>query len=332
MLNKTIIVLQNTTYHFETGLSLYSSLANAGADVYMHRCCRNIFKQEKFLENLNVKIASDEDLKRADCGVVVSAYPNPQVLISESVPNEKDESILGFGEKLLYVAHRFMNKEDYESDESPIKIHNSVCLSPLGGGVGLDYLFPVDMPVVPIKNPLGDLMKFSVQSHFHLRNRNISEWINSFCNMSPRAIRVNFIGNNVHYAHQMLSRDRNNKKFFSKINEELFYHLMNCETHFIMPLIDGLTKGGAYIKERFSSNFNLAFALEKPVFCHEVFREIYGTPGFYYDDENVLEVAEKMFSMTEDDYGSMVDQYKLIKEEKRNHNKKVLTYKISNLC
>lgn len=327
MREKTLVVIQNTEYHFETAMSVYKSLEDAGADVYIHRCCKDVFGQEDFVKKIGMKIANYDVLRTASCGFVVSAYPNPNVSPDNAVPNVNDPSIKIFGERIVYLSHRFSSEADYVSEESPVKRHNSLCLSPLSEKIGMDYFSPIDMPFKPELKEFYLPILFSIQGHFKLRNRLIRSWIASLDSGSGRAV-INMIGSN---AWQMSIRYGGipNFRFFSDMNEELFYRYLNHETHFIMPLIDPVIKNGTYVRERYSSNFNQAFAMEKPVICHEHFREIYGIPGIYYNDSNTKDVPEKIFSMTPKAYKSMVGQFSEVKAVLRDRNSKVLSDKVA---
>jgi hypothetical protein len=224
------------------------------------------------------------------------------------------------------VTHRFGSAEDYRSGDSPVKSYNSVCLSPLGSRIGLDYIFPIDMPVKPQINDLSRPVHLTVQGHFNLRHRDTADWLRGLDDGTSR-VALNFMGGNAWKV--SISFKEKHFKFFSDLSESVFYYLMNFKTHFILPLIDGEVKSGTYIKERYSSNFNQAFALEKPVFCHEIFKDIYGVPGIYYNHSNVREASERIFSMTDGEYRDMLGSFRDIKAVHRSHNNAVLAAKVA---
>lgn len=324
---KKIIVLHNTYYHFETALSIYKSLEDAGAEVLIRQLCNNSYGQKRFMELLNMRTATDIDLEEASCAFVVSAYPNPHVKRPDAVPEKEHPSMKMFVDRLVYISHRFGSCSDYNSDQSPVRPHNTVCLSPLSEKIGIDYISPIDMPIRPKMVPFEKPVKFTIQGHFELNNRTIQKWVLSMEDGSDRS-NVTLLGGLLK-GDIMMYRNQKNTFFFPNQQETPFYKILNRHTNFILPLIDGSMKDGTYIKERFSSNFNQAFALEKPVLCHEVFREIYGTPGLYYNDQNQAEVAERIFEMNQDDYKSLVSEFKAVKRPMREHNTRVLAAKVA---
>jgi hypothetical protein len=327
---KKIVVLQNTDYHFETALSIYKSLEDAGAEVFIHQICKDRFGQAEFLDSLGMKKASPSDLREASCAFVISAYPNPQVKFENALPYGNDPAIRMFGNRIVYISHRFGSADDYKTNRSPVKTHNSLCLSPLSARVGVDHINLIDMPIKPARKPLGRPIDFVVQGHFELKNRSVPEWFLAMDDGSGRA-RFIFLGG---FARPMLPSKIEGKDivFLENQSESSFYETLNKRANFIATMIDGSIKKGTYVKERFSSNFNQAFAMEKPIICHEDFKNIYGVPGFYYNDENHQEVVEKLFSMTQKDYDSMVDEFAEAKKPRREHNNRILSVKVEAVC
>lgn len=327
---KKIVVLQNTSYHFETGLSVYKSLEDAGADVFIHHLCQERFEQASFLKHLGVKQAQQSDLEEAACGFVVSAYPTPHITIPDVVPMGSHPSMKLFRKRLVYISHRFGRAEDYNKSESPVRPHNCVCLSPLSSRIGVDHFYPIDMPIKPERMSFVSPLQLVVQGHFDHKNRNIPDWVYSLEEKSKKAS-VIFLGG---LSPPKPSSEMKKKGFLCLPNQsELsFYKLLNGHTHFIFAMIDRTIKNGTYLRERFSSNFNIAFALEKPLVCHEDFKEIYGAPGLYYNDDNMKEVIERLFGMNQADYDSMVAEFEVAKKPRREHNNRVLTDKVEAVC
>lgn len=328
---KKIIVLQNTNYHFETALSVYKSLEDAGADVFIHQFFQDDrFGQDSFLKHLGVKQAQQSDLEEAACGFVVSAYPNPHVTIPNAVPLNGHQSIQLFGKRLVYISHRFGKTDDYNNRASPVRAHNCVCLSPLSSKIGIDHIYPIDMPIKPERRPFARPLQLVIQGHFELKSRNMPDWLQSLDDGSKRAGVVLLGGLSTP---ELISEIKKKRFVYLPNQSEIsFYRLLNRNTNFIFTMIDGAMKNRTYIRERFSSNFNQAFALEKPIVCHEAFKGIYGTPGLYYNDNNIKEVIERLFGMNQADYDSMVAEFEVAKKPRREHNNRVLTAKVEAVC
>ena len=328
-----IIVLQNTRYHFETALSVYKSLENMGVEPYLHQCHgqKDITGQLEFVSSLGMRIASEQNMESARCAFVVSAYPNPHGILKEWIPCGGDPSIERFGKRIVYISHRFTSSKDYDFNGGPVRRHNSICLSPLSSRIGVDYMWPVDMPIKPEMRPLYRPVQFTVQGRLELANRLTPDWMFAMEDGSNRAW-IRFLGGK--YEEYALPADTKtrNLMFLPSQSESSFYKNINKETNFLMPMIDRKIKDGMYEKDRFSSTFNHAFAMEKPVFCHIDFKGVYGVPGVYYDDENASEMAEKIFRMTREDYESMTREFSTAKRLRRNHNARIIRSKIEAVC
>jgi hypothetical protein len=334
LIDKPIIVIQNTSYHFETALSIYQSLSSMGLSVYFYRCADNVFDQESFLKDINVNIASEDTIKKALCGFVVSAYQNPQAAISNPIPNSNDLIFEQLKNKLIYISHRFKNESDYTQVQNSITKENSICLSPIAGNLGLDYFHPIEMPLKEKYVKIHRLTKLTVQSHFNLKGRTFrlvlkilrSQKIRKYKNL----FKINFLGTK-----PMSILDKFEENLFKNINqydglqEKNFYNVINSNTNFLMCLIDDKIKNQTYFKERYSSNFNHALAFNKPVFCHECFENIYKIPGIYYNNDNLIEKFEELLNLNEENYLILFKKFDLVKKEKKEHNDFILSKKIS---
>ena len=328
-----VIVLQNTRYHFETALSVYKSLEDMGVVSYLHQCYKkeDITRQLEFANSLNMRLASEQDMESARCAFVVSAYPNPHGNRKEWIPGGSHPSIKRFGRRIVYISHRFGSSADYDFNGGPVRRHNALCLSALSSRIGVDYMYPVDMPIKPEMRPLVRPVQFTVQGRLEQKNRLTPDWMFAMEDGSNRAwIRV--LGGKYDESEIPVGMKTRNLMFLPNQSESSFYKNINKETNFLMPMIDRKIKNGIYEQDRFSSTFNHAFAMKKPVFCHTDFKEVYGVPGVYYDDENALEMAEKIFRMTREDYDSITREFSTAKRPRRKHNKRILRSKIEAVC
>jgi hypothetical protein len=116
-------------------------------------------------------------------------------------------------------------------------------------------------------------------------------------------------------------------KYLSNLNEINFYDAINNQK-FILAMIDDKIKGGTYIKQRFSTNFLHASALEKPIFCHEIFKEIYEIPGIYYNEKNIYEKFQELINLSETKYYELVKQFTSLKRKYHFYNDYILLKKI----
>ena len=120
-------------------------------------------------------------------------------------------------------------------------------------------------------------------------------------------------------------------RMFSNLSEEKFYDVINKETNFIFAAIEHKTKDKTYLDERYSSNFNQSLILNKPIICNDYFKNIYKIPGFYYNEDNYRKVFSDIFSLSQNDYCKLIDQFDFVKKEMMDHNKDVIEKKLSNL-
>lgn len=331
--DKPIIIIQNTNYHFETALSIYQSLRSLNLNVYVYRCEKDKFSQDKFLQQQNVSVADQSILETACCGFVVSAYPNPNVDKNNSIPNYGDKVFDLLKNKLIFISHRFKNESDYTNNKFYINKKNSICLSPLSQNIGLDYFNPIEMPIEPKFVKINGLLKLSTQSHFELNNRDdtlVDNLLKIIRNKKNKIIKLNFLGTKAreHYAglnfHQYKFIN-----YYENLKENYFYKFLNNLTNFLVLGIDDKIKNGTYSNERYSSNFNQAFALNKPIFCHEFFKDIYKVPGIYYNENNFYQKAQELLNIKEDRYLEIVKSFVDVKKTHKEHNDKILTKKIS---
>ena len=328
--NKPIIVIQNTSYHFEITLSIYQSHFSMGLNVYLCCCAPNRFDQSNFLKEINVRLADEEIVKEACCGFVVSAYPNPQISISDPIPNSRYQIFKELNDKLIYISHRFKNESDYVQNVNPITKKNSICLSPIAEKIGLDYFNPIEMPIKEQNVKINNVFKLTAQHHFNLNGRDIGVISEILSNVKKDSFKVNLLGTK---ANNIL--DKFEKNISSKISaheglsEKKFYDIINLNTNFLLCLIDNKTSNQTYIDERYSTNFNQSASFNKPVFCHEYFEEIYEIPGIYYNNKNIIEKFEELLSLSEVEYSSLVAKFDSFKKKKKEHNNKVLNEKIS---
>lgn len=315
-----ILIIQNTFYHFETTISLYSSLKRLNPlDLKIIQITNNHTDQVSFLNKYNISyIHNHAEMNQFgyDIAFVVSAYPNPHVGLNNSVP-EIDHPIIHFYKnKTIYVCHRFNNEQDYLLNPI-IKKYNSLSLSPLSQKIGLDFFYPIEYDIA---TNLQYQNIFCIQGHFELKNRKFHE---SIFNCNDR-FELNIIGTTID---NLIRNHCGNHKYFHNLNEIDFYNVLNhCK--FLFPMIDDEIKSSTYIKQRFSSNFNHAMALEKPIFAHESFENVYEIPGIYYNDTNIDHKFEEVINISNDTYINLINQFSLIKNKYKIHNVNILSKKI----
>jgi len=303
-----------------------------GFDVVLYRCenakAQDCFDQESFIKKYEIKIAALDDISRRRIGIVVSTYPSS--ITDDVLPNQEDK-IFSFLDKFLYTSHRFNNPQDYSSF---INKENSFCLSPLSSSLQVDHIWLLDSVVKPKLVFDKDLLRLTIQGHFELRNRCL-DGLGLIDQQSKKILAFNIFGTNTRNFFLDLGKVRNVKNkavfMYEGLSETDFYETVNDSTTFLIPAIDGRIKDGTYLKDRYSSNFNLAYALEKPIFAHEVFRDIYKVPGFYYEDHNMLDRLDVISRVKEEEYTSLVKSFTPLKEQHRKHNAEVVLRKIMSL-
>lgn len=332
--NKPIIVIQNVDYHFETVISIYQSLTNMGLSPYVYRCTEDKFGQEKFMLDHNINVATDEITKEACCGFLTSTYPNPKVVGCDAIPNFDNKIFDVIKNKIIYICHRFKKENDYLDNIFGVNKDNSLCLSPLAQNIGLDYFHPLEMPIEPFAATVDGYLKLTVQAHFQLNNRDYPTILNLLESIkNKKNIRLQFLGTNLDKLKTAAKKTPSKAVlFYDNLKENYFYRILNNYTNFIICCINDKMKEETYSKERYSSNFNHALALEKPIFCHEYFQEIYRLPGIYYNENNLQNKIDEMINIKEKEYVKLVENYKNLKQEYRNHNYNVITKKINYVC
>lgn len=331
MNSKIIVLIQNTHYHFETLISLYQLLKNLGYDAYIHRIIKNHFQQEEFLKFYDVKTSNKEILSNASCAFVVSAYPNPNVNLQDAVPNAEDWIFEHFKNRLIYISHRFKNKKDYEN--KALNKKNCLCLSPLSKKIGIDYINLTDSVVEPIFNPIDSIIKIGIQGHFHLANRDFDIINSAHLNYldSKQKFLFNFIGTNSTQAvsKKIIKKEDLNIKTYQYIPELKFYDYLNSN-HWLLSLLTPNLNNRTYSLERFSSNFNQALSLEKPIICHKKFKSIYRIPGLYYENEKTI--LRDIEAISNEGYLRLVKEIRALKLELMKHNNFIIEQKIHYVC
>ena len=309
----SILVIQNTWYHFETTLSVYQLLLDAGYTPYIYQCYPepDVFHQADFIRRFNLNVSTPEILAAITAGVLVTAYPYDGAPTDRTLPNWDDPvtQALWKANRLLFISHRFGSAAEYQNPASPITLKNSLCLSPLAQRIGADYVLFMSTPIAPKKVKFGAPLIVTVQAHFTKQFRAFQKVIGSAGMWKPKEVIVQCVGNRAEglktdpaTAHPCLGT-------YTNVTETEFYSILNTRTHFIAPLIDPDIQNATYSRERYSSNFNMAWAFEKPVFCHEWFRDVYELPGIYYTYENIAEKHRELVTLSADDYEKMLQDF-----------------------
>ena len=172
------------------------------------------------------------------------------------------------------------------------------------------------MPVPTYETPWQSPVRFTVQAHFGRGRRSLSWLHNALEHADTSNLLFQFVGTT---ALETTNRILHVKPYIiaeSYLSESSFYSFLNTQTHFLFPLIDATLHTGSYIRESYSSNFNLAWALEKPLFCNECFKDIYGVPGVYYNSDNFAEKLAAVKNLEARGYQQLVAT---LKEQKAHH-------------
>lgn len=316
-----ILIIQNTWYHFETTISLYSSLLRLNpSQISIVQLDANYTEQENFLKQYNIPYLYfyDINIYNYDIAFIVSAYPNPFVSLENSIPLFDHPICNHYKNKIIFVSHRFNNYTDFTKHQY-INSNNSISLSKLSKKINIDYWYPIEYPIksnYQIKN------NYCVQGHFEFNNRSLPPII---INNQSNSFILSIIGTT-------LSKTEKNPQniYKSNLKEIDFYDHLNNQK-FILAMIDDRIRNGTYIKERFSSNFNHCAALNKPIFCHEIFQDIYEIPGIYYNNHNINNKFEDLINISNEDYNKLIDFFEPFKIKYQAHNTEILSQKISNV-
>lgn len=320
MTNKTILIIQNTNYHFETTVSLYSSLLRLNpAKLSIVKIPNIDISQKEFTDKYRINTIShvDSSVYNYDVAFIVSAYPNPHVTIQNSIPLINHRICQYYKKSCIFLCHRFNRASDFRN-HTLINLQNSLSLSRLSTKIGLDYWYPTEYPVTPFYQTKNN---YCIQGHFELNNRVILPEIMNYNDK----FQLSMIGANADDVIQ-----QSHTKCLSNLSEIDFYNAINNQK-FILAMIDDKIKNGTYIKQRFSTNFLHACALEKPIFCHQIFKEIYEIPGVYYDDINIYEKFQELINLSEDKYYQLVNQFVSLKTRYNFHNDNILRQKINTI-
>jgi hypothetical protein len=316
-----VLIIQNTSYHFEVVLSLYASLLRLGFDTLdVIQTGPNNTEQENFLLQNNVSlITSDSDLSNYHVAFIISVYPSVLTKRKKSIPDFESRIIQHFIKRRnnINICHRFGCPRDFNGYYITKK--NTLFLSMLAKLSNLDFFCPVESIVKPKLYESSGLVLSCVQGNFHLKNRTIKEEILNKFFLNSKII---FMGNSLSEVNKISSND-----YYEKLNEVEFYEKLNS-VKFLLCMIDDKIKEASYVKNRFSTNFQHAVSLEKPIFCHEVFKPIYDIPGIYYNDFNINDKFEQLISISCNDYLKLVDDIKDYKNKYINHNNSILIQKI----
>lgn len=321
MNNLNILIIQNTHYHFETTISLYSSLLKLNPNKLTvvkidndYTDQRTFFKKHK----IDTHKYYDHSMFRYDIAFIISAYPNPYVGLWNSIPSIDNPICQYYKNNCVFICHRFDRSSDFKSHPF-ITPNNSLSLSKLSLNLGLDYWYPIEYPIEPQYQTQNN---YCIQGHFEFDNRRI---FSDIINNSANNFQLSIIGTTT----DKVVSSKNNH-YLSNLNEIDFYNALNNQK-FILAMIDDEIRDGTYIKQRFSSNFNHAAALNKPIFCHEIFKEIYEIPGVYYNNDNVYEKFQELISMPETQYSELVDSFKPFKDKYHQYNTQILSKKIQSV-
>ncbi len=328
--NNPVIIIQNTSYHFETTICLYQVLKNLGYNPYIYRYISDDFDQANFISKYQLNIATSEIISDAICGFVVSAYPNPLVSIVNAIPNDNNIIFDIFKDRLIYICHRFSDDKDYTNNKF-INTINSLSLSPLSNKINVDHINLTHSPVTPNIPTIDNRLGITIQGHFELRGRDSSLFydlfIKNYANYKDK-IYINILGTNT--SKFAWANIPEYIYHYSNMSEIDFYDVLNNKTHWIMSSLDDKTNKGTYTYQRYSSNFIHSLTLQKPIICHQFFDQIYNLPGVYYDGACSSSIIDKILEVHESQsYNDMIEYIKVLKNKFDIHNKTIIDKKLS---
>lgn len=329
-----IIIIQNTAYHFEVTISLYSTLNQMGYDTLLYICKKvaekNQYMQQEFIEAYNIKTVDIQDIYPEDSiGLVVSAYPYCNRI--DVVPNVDDNifSILRTT-NLFFICHRLKKQNDNNNANQSIAItpDNSIYLTPLASSIGNDYIWLTDCPVQPEYDTTLEFSRLTIQGDFVFQHRD-PVFINQLMTTSyNKKINWKIIGNKSKKFVTKYLKDSNLCNTYENISQKQLYHLLATETDFIVPCMDEHTRNGDYLLERYSTSFLYAYTLKKPIFAHEIFEKVYNIPGIYYNKNNVSSKFEELLTINYYKYQQLIDSFYYITEPLIKHNEIVINKKL----
>lgn len=328
-MKQTVIIIQNTLYHFETGISLYQMFVNLGYNVVWYKTQsvnQRPFKQGLFLQKYGIRSIDINDIPANFIGFVITAYPHPN---SSSIPDKKDPIFSFDQENFYFVSHRFAQNNKNKFIQPMTHIDNTICLSPLAKSYGCKYIVFTDYIVPPEYQTLNDTINITIQGHFELQNRDIPliKYI-KLTHEEKQRIHFNIIGTNCGAAYDMIKIAGFNASKHSRLSEIDFYDLLN-KSHFIFPMINAYTKGGTYAKQRYSSNFNHALCLNKPLICNDFCQNTYRIPGIYYNRNNFAQQFRLLAQIDNKQYKDMVYRFAESKKYWQSYNTKIIEDMIS---
>lgn len=336
MINKNILIIQNTDYHFEVCVYLYGLLKNIGYDPYIYRCNSVTVSidgddQLLFLTKLGFKIIQNNFLAQNFlCGIIISAYSNHIVSRKNPIPNGNDSVIQDFKNKLIYITHRFKDPIDYTTNN--ISSKNTLSLSPLSEKINIDHINLVDSVIEPKINFDSKNIKITVQGHFQFKNRNIDNLISFLKTIKNNSIQLNIVGTHTDIMINkeivnLMKEGRLKLRVCENATNEKFFQILNEETDFILALLDSNTKYGQYLDQRYSTNFCHCMCLEKPIICHKYFEFIYNVPGIYYESNLDTDISK----ITKNEYLNIVKDFQSIKNKLLKHNTVIIDKKINQI-
>lgn len=303
------LIIQNTNFHFETALAAYYSVIHSGYDAFLNR--RHADPDERgqadFCELYGIKM--DTPGARYDLGVIVSFYPDDQYGIYRRLRDILDRCGM-----IICISHRVEVLDDLPSYYGECSV---VALTPLGARLGMQTFWQFENPVMPEYRPPSTSNVFcAVQGNFWQGARDL----NLFRRFDPAfsGLKISLIGNGC-----VDGCTGPNFKYVQAPSEVEFYSAIN-KNSYIIACIDPETRGRAYARERFSSNFSLSLSLEKPLFCHEFFRDLYEVPGIYYNNRNFNEMVYRMLDADIKEYDAYVQLIRERKRHLREVNRKLL--------
>jgi len=334
-----ILIILNTPYHSEVALSLYGSLKLLNFDPYIYP----IYSEKDYgLIDLCIKYKINYikdysadlkfNFKKAFLITSINAeldVPNEN-LLSEPA-NYRHIIVQDFKQNMILFIHRSSGNMKFISYAKKLLFRNPkfVGLSPFSQQIGLNYILLSENPVAdffPVKYNLTDNSKirFTVIGRFQWGYRDFS-LLNRFLSQNAfltKDYEIIMLGE---CADKLDDYINTSSKIIYKpnLNEINFYEEI-YKSDFILNLLSSMHTRG-YFTDCTSSNYNHIFSFRKPSINCKFSNLVYPFPSFsYYSEGEFTTTLSKAININPDEYQKMVENFDVVKNNIRLHNKYVI--------
>lgn len=338
-MNKNILLILNTNFHFETVLSLYKTVEFQGyvPTILLDYSYYNPsdytlydYGSEEFFKKNNLKYVKKtnytHDFKNIfHKAIVISSSEFLKTL-------EVNKHIIeDFNDKIIFIFHRANYQEQFNFSKTIFKNPKAISVTSFSQKYNLSFIYQVENPIAnkEVKlNPEIEEINFLVLGRFCWPNRSLNyiDEIISLDNKLNKKIKISIVGQKPFVEKEMNSFINKNLKNINveinyNVNEIDFYnYIENC--NFILNLID--FQRGFYFLDRFTSNITHTIAFNKPSLCFMPLNLIYNIPCIEYTATDFKEKFTECVNMNESEYLKYSNSFTEIKNNMRNHNKMIL--------